>query len=158
MALRRHTKQRDALLQILRELKTHPTALELYGLLRSRLPRLSLGTVYRNLEALARDGLIRKLVSGHEEARFDGDLSRHHHVRCIECGRVADIRGLVADNIRTTEVGCLTGFEVLGHRLEFFGLCPKCQAHRSVPGGASGQVENDIGTSPGREASEAIRA
>ncbi len=155
MSVRRHTKQRDAILEVLRELKTHPTAAELYALLRSRLPRISLGTVYRNLEALAQNGSIRRLVSGHEEARFDGDLSRHHHVRCVECGRLADVRDIVPDNAQTTEVARQTGYEVLGHRLEFFGLCPQCRGHRVSPGTAQGRVGTDSGTPPGREGSEA---
>ena len=155
MVLRRHTRQGRAILEALREVNTHPTAAELYDLLRCSLPRISLGTVYRNLEALARDGLIRKLVSGHEEARFDGDLSRHHHVRCVECGRVADVRDVATDSIQTAEVGRLTGFEILGHRLDFFGVCPKCLAHRLSPGAEADDPGTDSRAAPGRESPEA---
>lgn len=130
MGFRRNTRQREAILETLRSLKTHPTASELHEMIRKRLPRLSLGTVYRNLEAMAREGAIRRLVSGQGEARFDGDTSRHYHVRCVDCGRIADIHDLDADGFENDAIGRLTGFEILGVRLEFTGVCPDCISRR----------------------------
>jgi Fur family transcriptional regulator, ferric uptake regulator len=130
MEFKRHTRQRQAILETLQGLKTHPTASELHELVRIRLPRLSLGTVYRNLEALVREGMVRKLVSGHMEARFDGDLSGHYHVRCVDCGRVADVHGLDADGLESQEVSRRTGFQILSLRLEFAGVCPDCHERR----------------------------
>ncbi len=122
----RMTRQRQVLLEELRKLKSHPTAVELYEIVRKRLPRVSLGTVYRNLDVLSRAGLVQRLEVSGAEMRFDGDTSPHYHVRCIRCGRVADV-----------ELGVLEGLEekaaqgmdwsITGHWLEFKGLCPRCR-------------------------------
>ena len=124
--LRRNTPQRRVILQELCQLKSHPTAAELYAVVRQRLPRISLGTVYRNLEVLHEDGMIRKMEFAGAESRFDGTLEQHYHVRCTECDRVDDIHpadpGLAPS--RPAELG---GFEITGHRLEYFGICPDCR-------------------------------
>ena len=123
--VQRNTRQREVVLEELRAASFHPTAAELYELARARLPKISLGTVYRNLEVLAENGVIRKLEIAGAEARFDGDLVRHHHVRCIRCGRVDDVRGVSAD-FEKGEVSDLSGYEILGFRLDFVGVCPVC--------------------------------
>jgi Fe2+ or Zn2+ uptake regulation protein len=148
LGLQRDTRQRRAVLEVLQSLTSHPTATELHRLVRRRLPRISLGTVYRNLEALTKAGRARKLESGHREARFDGNCSGHYHVRCLECGRVADVHGASAE-VRPEQVARSTGYRILGHRLEFVGICPGCRERESDsragkpgfgPGGAAGQA------------------
>ncbi len=88
---RRHTPQRQVILDELHALHTHPTAAELYALVRQRLPRISLGTVYRNLEVLCEDGLARQLPLAGADTRYDGQVHRHDHVRCTACGIVRDL-------------------------------------------------------------------
>ena len=112
----------------LQKVTTHPTAVEVYEIVRQRIPKISLGTVYRNLELLAELGSIQKLALGGKEARFDGNLERHYHVRCVRCNRMDDLHDLPADLVETEpkEVG---GYELLGHRLEFFGICPDCKGN-----------------------------
>ena len=78
----RVTRQRRVILEELRKLTSHPTAPALYEVVRRRLPRISLGTVYRNLELLARAGFIQRLDLQGAEARFDGNPEHHYHVRC----------------------------------------------------------------------------
>ena len=135
---RRNTPQRKTILAELCALKTHPTAGELYEIVRRKLPRVSLGTVYRNLEVLHEDGLITKLEFSGTEARFDGNVAPHHHLRCTVCGRVNDLppqQGLpTVPQPRFTD-----GFKVTGHRLEYFGVCPECQVESAaaVTGAAS---------------------
>ncbi|MCP4591741.1 MAG: transcriptional repressor [bacterium] len=123
---RRNTRQRQVVLEELRKLASHPTAVELYEIARRRLPKISLATVYRNLELLTRMGIARKLETRGGQARFDGDLDRHYHVRCVNCGRVDDVRGL-PDNPVNGAVEEVSGYDVQGFRLEFFGVCPGCQ-------------------------------
>jgi len=137
VAIRRNTRQRQVVLDELRQLTTHPTAAELHEIARQRLPRLSLGTVYRNLELLARSGQIRKLEGGSGQARFDGCLTRHHHVRCVHCGRVEDARGLPEDPVRV-EVRELAGYEIFGYRLELVGSCPDCSGSSGGEDGREG--------------------
>ena len=125
----RNTPQRRIVLEELRKVASHPTAVELYEIVRHRLPKISLGTVYRNLELLSRMGTIQKLDFVGTEARFDGNPDRHCHVRCVRCGRVDDLHGLSEDLIAETpeEAG---GYKILGRRLAFIGVCPDCRESR----------------------------
>jgi Fur family transcriptional regulator, ferric uptake regulator len=122
----RNTRQRQVIIEELQHLDSHPTATGLYEIVRNRLPRISLGTVYRNLELLARMGIIKKLDLGGGEARFDANTKHHDHIRCVRCGRVDDVSALPLDLL-----GGLAddwgGYEILGRQLEFFGLCPSCR-------------------------------
>ena len=126
----RNTKQRQAILKELKALKSHPTATELYEILRLRLPKISLGTVYRNLELLTRNKTIRKLYISGSEARFDSVTKPHHHVRCIECGAVDDLFDLPEDILRY-EYRNVNEYDVRGYRIEFYGLCPRCKSGQS---------------------------
>jgi Fur family ferric uptake transcriptional regulator len=123
------TRQRRAILDELRRLRTHPTADELYARVRRRLPRVSLGTVYRNLEILAAGGGIGTLQLAGKQMRFDGNRDAHDHVRCLGCGRIDDVppssTGRAAERIRKE-----LDYDVTGRRLEFIGYCPKCRRRR----------------------------
>jgi len=120
------TKQRRIILEELCKLKNHPTADEMYQILRKRMPRISLGTVYRNLEVLSENGMIQKIDVGGTQKRFDGNANIHYHIRCLKCNRVDDID---VDPDRTIEERArkVTDFAVLRHHTEFLGLCPRCQ-------------------------------
>jgi Fur family ferric uptake transcriptional regulator len=121
----RLTRQRKVILEELRKVDTHPSADELYEMVRKRLPRISLGTVYRNLEILSESGEIQKLELGCTLKRFDGIAANHYHIRCIHCDRVvdapADIYVTVSHDLKNA-----TDFEITGHRLELIGICPAC--------------------------------
>jgi Fur family transcriptional regulator, ferric uptake regulator len=115
------------LLGQLSQLKSHPTADDLYHLLRKQMPRISLGTVYRNLELLSQEGLIQKLDVAGSQKRFDGNVQEHYHLRCRQCGRVDDIQLSPRRELEAEAEG-LSGYAKLQHRLEFIGICPECQA------------------------------
>jgi Fur family ferric uptake transcriptional regulator len=120
------TLQRKIILDALDDVNFHPTADQVYEVVRQHLPRISLGTVYRNLEILSAHGMIRKLEFGGAQKRFDSDMSNHYHVRCIECGRVDDVKGGKA--VAIVEIPQeQNGYDVVGHRLEFIGICPACK-------------------------------
>jgi Fur family ferric uptake transcriptional regulator len=122
----RITKQRQIILEELQKAKNHPTACELYDVVRKRLPRIGLGTVYRNLELMAENGLILKLEVGGSQKRFDAELIPHYHIRCSRCNKVENI---AVDVIRDI-VGAAarkTSYNILGHHVEFSGECPECQ-------------------------------
>jgi Fur family ferric uptake transcriptional regulator len=124
--IQRNTQQRQVILEELRKLKTHPTAAEIYAIVRERLPKISLGTVYRNLELLARNKVINKLDNGGSEARFDGDTMRHSHIRCVECGQIGDMFDNPTENQQSAYTNS-NGYEILGFRTEYYGVCPKCR-------------------------------
>ena len=139
MSSPRNTRQRQVMLDELRKLKTHPTAAELYDITKRRLPKLSLGTVYRNLELLSRSGSVLKLDMSGREARFDGNAEPHLHVRCMICGRVDDVHGLSVDSF-ISEYKTLQGYDVMGFRMEFLGVCPECRdSTRPKPGKSTGK-------------------
>lgn len=123
----RNTQQRRMILQELRGLTWHPTAAELYQKLRQDLPRISLGTIYRNLELLVKNGTIQKLETSGGKARFDGNPERHDHLRCVRCGELKDLHGLP---LEVEDIGLwdLGGYEIYGYLLEFIGICPACRA------------------------------
>jgi len=122
---RRNTRQRRVILEELRKLTSHPTAAELYEIARRQLPTLSLGTVYRNLELLTELGEISKLEAAGSQARYDGDLNQHYHVRCVRCGRIDDAHDIPEDTISRDQPR-IAGYRILGYRLEYVGLCPAC--------------------------------
>ena len=121
----RMTRQRKVILEELRKLHTHPSADEIYEVVRHRLPRISLGTVYRNLEVLSELGEIQKLELSGLLKRFDWDTKKHYHIRCVRCGRVDDAP-IAPLNQLDNELYGATVFEIIGHNLEFTGLCPEC--------------------------------
>ena len=122
----RITNQREIILDELRRLKTHPTADELYELVKKRLPRISLATVYRNLEQMAEAGIINKIEHGTKQKRFDGNTTPHSHVFCIKCGRIADIDLDLQPEL--TGLKCHEeGWKIFADRIEINGLCPVCQ-------------------------------
>ena len=125
----RMTRQRRIILEELRGNHNHPTASEVYELVRRRLPRISLGTVYRNLELLSEQGLIRKLELGNSQRRFDAATENHYHLRCVGCGQVKDAPVEPVTTMESALRG-VSDYEIIGHRLEFIGLCPACQRDR----------------------------
>jgi len=120
------TSQRKVILEELRGVDTHPTADKIYEMVRRRLPRISLGTVYRNLETLADQGLIRKYETAGSQRRYDGDPSNHYHVRCLRCERLDDVPVKPVADVEHLLRG-RTDYEIVGHRLEFEGICPDCR-------------------------------
>jgi len=121
----RMTRQRKVILEELRKVDTHPSADEVYEMVRKHLPRISLGTVYRNLEILSESGEIQKIELGCSSKRFDGIAENHYHIRCIDCDRLidtpADFDVAVNHNLKNA-----IDFKIIGHKLEFIGICPDC--------------------------------
>jgi Fur family transcriptional regulator, ferric uptake regulator len=122
----RITKQRQVILEEIRAVYSHPTADEVHALVRKKLPRISLGTIYRNLEFMAAQNQILRLDWAGSPRRYDGNTADHFHLRCVRCGRVQD---LLLDYPRGLEkkVAAETDYELLGCRLEFVGHCPRCK-------------------------------
>ncbi|MDR1398183.1 MAG: transcriptional repressor [Desulfarculales bacterium] len=124
----RKTRQRQVILEELGKVNTHPTAAELCTMVRRRMPHISLGTVYRNLDILSRSGAIARIDVGGEEMRFDAAVSRHYHLRCLRCGSVEDVDLPVMGSTLEEAAAKLCQAQVCGHNLEFVGYCRNCCA------------------------------
>ena len=121
----RKTKQKEAILEVLRGTNSHPTADWIYSEVRKDIPNISLGTVYRNLRLLCESGEISELDLCGTLARFDARRDNHYHFRCEKCGLVFDV-DLPVDAEIDSRAAQKTGFEILYHRLEFRGICGSC--------------------------------
>ncbi len=141
---RRPSRQRSIVLEELQADASHPTARELYDRVRKRLPRISLGTVYRNLQSLCGCGEAIRLTTPTGESRFDADPAPHDHVRCVRCGCVADVPG-PAKKVLLGELDEAAGFGIIGYRLEYLGVCPACRAAEPKrPGIHGGRVAGGL--------------
>ncbi len=122
---RRNTAKKKAIIEELKQLKTHPTATELADRLSSEGKDVSRATVFRVLSALADDGVIKRVEVENSDTRYDGNVEPHYHFECRKCGRVMDVEmkyqtGMDRDLSRE-------GFLVEGHSAEFYGICPDCR-------------------------------
>lgn len=148
--IQRSTRQRQVILEEVKRSATHPTADEIYERVRTRLPRVSLGTVYRNLDVLAANGDIVKMAPGQTQMRFDGNLSVHYHMTCIHCGQVEDLPMTPSENpvdILEKMTSLFTKYGVFGHKLEFVGICAECTAKgRRFPGIEPGDLGANAAT------------
>jgi Fe2+ or Zn2+ uptake regulation protein len=123
---RRGSAQRAVILKVVRSTMDHPTAAWVHEQARRKLPRIGLGTVYRNLQKLAAEGQIREIHGVPGPARFDGNIARHYHIRCLGCGRVNDLPIGVTERLEQ-EAARATDYQILGHEVEVQGLCPDCR-------------------------------
>ena len=123
------THQRQVILEEIKKDPSHPTADEVYERVRKRLPRISMGTVYRNLDVLSSCGLIHRLEPGLPQMRFDSVMHDHYHITCTQCGKIEDAPIETSDNVfenLENALGRLTKHGIFGHKLEFVGLCKEC--------------------------------
>ena len=127
----RMTQQRRVILEELRKDNIHPTADQLYEMVRKRLPRISLGTVYRNLEILTSLGEIQTLEVSGSQKRYDGIPNKHYHIRCVYCDRVDDAPIAPLNRLEDELYGS-TVYTIMGHRLEFLGLCATCSQNQDA--------------------------
>ncbi len=122
--MKHYSKQREAILEVLRNTDTHPTANWIYEKVREKIPNISLGTVYRNLSALSSEGEILLLKVGDTFDHFDGDISPHAHLYCKKCGKIIDkclkpnhIENLLSD----------ADFQVDTTFCVAYGICKNCK-------------------------------
>ena len=118
------TPQRECIFDVLWGAEAHPSAEAVYAEARTRMPTMSLKTVYQTLNDLAAMGEIQQLDLGTGATRFDPNIDVHHHLVCTQCGKVRD---LYADysGVEVPSEAC-QGFQVGNAEVVFRGLCPEC--------------------------------
>jgi Fur family peroxide stress response transcriptional regulator len=122
----RSSRQRDRILEALRNTNTHPTADWIYAKIKGEFPKLSLGTVYRNIAVLIDQGLVQRIQSGSTFDRFEANPTFHYHLICERCGRISDFK-MPLDKDLEKEASQLTDFTIHHHRIDFYGICPQCK-------------------------------
>ena len=120
------SKQRELILDVLRQNPIHPTADKLYELVRSLMPSISLATVYRNLNQLVDNGSIRKISGLDGAVHYDHCVEKHYHFICTCCNKVYDVPYNVAEDLEQ-KLKSFTGLEAQSTELTFKGLCSDCQ-------------------------------
>ena len=134
MTMVRNTRQRQAVVQVLRDTGTHPDAAWIHAQVRSVLPNISLGTVYRTLDALVEGGVVTTIERAGQATRFDYKHAGHghHHVVCRSCGAIYDI---AAEDVPMPALGLPAGFQVQDVRLEYHGVCADCAGQEGTGAG-----------------------
>lgn len=126
----KYSRHREAIVSFLMTRKDHPTADVIYNNVREEYPKISLGTVYRNLTLLSDIGKIQKITCGDASDHFDGNAEPHPHFVCDECYGVSDLE---MDNLGFLNTLANQNFNgiIEKHQLIFYGKCPECaEKHR----------------------------
>ncbi len=120
----RLTNQKKVIFDYLKSTKIHPSAIEIYRKVRKKLPRISLGTVYRILKNLKEKGEILEIPA--EVSHYDGDISPHLHFICEKCKKILDVKekcNLLGH--KKLKIG-----EIKNYQIYFYGICKKCKRKR----------------------------
>ncbi|MCQ2450951.1 MAG: transcriptional repressor [Clostridia bacterium] len=121
--MRKYSRQREAILKVLKNSKAHPSASFIYEEVRKEIPNISLGTVYRNLAELGKSGEILEISVGDGTERYDGDISPHIHFACRKCGKIIDYP---LKNDMFSEFATESGFAADTTVCVVYGLCEEC--------------------------------
>ena len=121
----RYSKQSEEVLNTVLNSNNHPDAKEIYELVKLKIPNVGLGTVYRNLNTLAKEGLIRKIELDDGNDRFDKTLFDHNHIKCIKCYKVVDINNNISKN-EIIKIEKETGFKITDCNFNINGICSDC--------------------------------
>lgn len=129
MTALKYSRQREIIKSYLSETDEHPTADTVYMHVKEHFPRISLGTVYRNLNLLTDMGEAIKITTPDGAVRFDGTTSPHYHALCTECGRLFDLDMNVSESINEEARACFSG-TIHSHSAIFYGVCGHCQSDK----------------------------
>lgn len=127
----KYSRQRELVREIVINNPVHLSADKIYSMLHSDNPNISLATIYRNLNQLAKEGIIAKITIPSGSDRFDGELEEHYHMICNSCGEIFDSPLEILDSI-DQKVREATGFLVESHQLILYGVCEKCCEDKKI--------------------------
>jgi Fe2+ or Zn2+ uptake regulation protein len=128
MARLKRTRQREQIIAAIPESKAAMSAQQVYEALCSGLPTLAKSTVYRNLNMMTAEGLIRRVYMD-GMAKYEAALRHRHYLTCLKCGATTTFDECPIRDFED-EVSRDTGFSIAAHNLELFGYCPRCKNHK----------------------------
>ena len=128
MAMQRLTRQRRAVLEVVKGAHNHPDAAWVYQEVRKLVPNISLGTVYRTLDTLVEEGYLIPLTRAGEATRYDANTDGHLHMICERCGEIIDLDTRIPDVLSEVR-SRFPHLQIKGASLEYHGLCERCQTH-----------------------------
>ncbi len=120
------TPQRVAIYKALAGTTCHPTASDLYHQVARDYPMISPNTVYYTLSTLREAGMVKEVNYWHDQARFDANVTPHHHLICLGCRTILDIENRALNRL-TSSSAIPQEFQVIDHQVEFYGYCRTCQ-------------------------------
>jgi len=132
---KRFTKQRQYILDIVRNTKIHPDANWIYTKIVKEIPKISLGTIYRNLGILSKEKLIKEIAFQPNITRYEGDLTSHHHIMCLKCYKIEDVDidiEHITDETIKKKISQSLNYENICCEILFTGICSKCQANKET--------------------------
>ncbi len=123
------TPQRNAIIDIISEDRSHPGAYDIFRKARRKLPAISISTVYSTLDLFKREGLVKELEFYDMENRYEADISDHINLVCMKCGTVQDLHACIPIDEQAVEH--MTGFRPLRMRFEYYGWCRECRRKKT---------------------------
>jgi Fur family transcriptional regulator, peroxide stress response regulator len=123
------THQRMEIFKEVAKTEEHPDAESVFGRVRSRIPSVSLDTVYRNLALLERLGVVTRVNVLCERTRFDANMAQHHHFICLECGMVKDFVSPELDGYKVPQEPASWG-KVTSVHVELRAICSECSKRK----------------------------
>lgn len=122
----RNSKQREAVLRVLKESYDHPTADVVHERVKAEIPNISLGTVYRDLKQLQDGGLITVVESSDAKVHYEGHLEEHLHFLCERCAGITDVfcEATLPEGVRALRE---RGYIVHAHKTVYYGICDECR-------------------------------
>ena len=127
----KHSRQRDCILDVLKNTNTHPTADWIYTKVKEQIPNISLGTVYRNLSLLCEHQMVLKLNIGNGVVHYDARITPHYHLYCKICGKILDLPAEYHYHLDTI-ASYHSNHRIDSHTILFYGVCDTCLKKKKI--------------------------
>lgn len=128
--MEKYSKQREEIINLLSNTKTHPTAEEIYSTLKNNGSTASRGTVYRNLGHLIEKGIVTKIAISDSPDRYDYIKQKHNHIICIRCGKVFDYYFSLDEEMLKQDTLSQTSVEIVDNTFTLNGICNECKTNK----------------------------
>lgn len=125
--MKNYSRQREEIIKVVKDSYNHPTAEDIYMIVKSNDPNVSRSTVYRNLGMLVEDNFINKIPMQSGGDRYDYPREPHNHVICTKCGKVFDFLYDFENNKLKETIKKQTGIEISDSRISIQGICDSCK-------------------------------